>query len=300
MALYHLQGLLLFLQLVVVSECGDPYPVTATLQEDVGLPCLIPNLTSYRVKWTKDATDASQRKVLLVRPKTSKIQDAKRVTWKADEHEQMRLFLTKVQKSDEGVYSCEICRNWDCNIKNISLKVKDCKVLKPVKATPSTPVNLSCPVDTTSRQSGHQHISWKMLKGDNLFSVTSDSVVINGTSLVFQSVSHRDVGWYRCRPGETQRCFEIHLQVGNDAVTTTIPALTTSEIISKTTDEHSSSSSSSGTVIPVVVPLVIIGIIIMAALIGRFIGRRRRTTQQPRRHFSGLISLEVISNLKAV
>ncbi len=103
--------------------------MTASQEEDAALPCInstVMNAKScYRVKWKKQATDSSQVKDILARPKTSKIRDAERVKWEADGNGQMSLFLTKLQKSDEGLYSCEIWQGWDCIlVKNIILKVK--------------------------------------------------------------------------------------------------------------------------------------------------------------------------------
>lgn len=74
---------------------------------------------------TKYATHNSQMRVILARPKTLKSPDAERVRWEADADGQMRLLLTKVQRSDEGLYGCEIWLAWDLvHAKNISLKVK--------------------------------------------------------------------------------------------------------------------------------------------------------------------------------
>lgn len=102
--------------------------VFATEGENVALslPLSKPNdQNCYRVKWTKGASDTRQGEVILARPKTPKFQDAARVRWQANEHGKMFLFLTKLQKSDEGLYSCEVCTGWDCEfLRNVSLKVK--------------------------------------------------------------------------------------------------------------------------------------------------------------------------------
>ncbi|XP_078108016.1 uncharacterized protein LOC144519008 [Sander vitreus] len=275
MAHFYSQGLLLIVLLIVISECRGIETVNTSPEEDVVLPCF--NLSvmdpkrCYRVKLVKYATNTSQVKVILARPKTHNLQDAKRVKWQADGNGQMSLYLTKSQKSDEGLYGCKIWQGWDCvSVKNISLKVKDCKFLQAVKAAPSTPVNLNCPVDTTSGQ-GPQNISWAIVKGGNPVSVNSKRLVINGTSLAIRSVHYSDSNWYRCNYvlGKKLRCFEINLRV---------QALTTSK------------EGSNGTVIAVVVASIVIGIVIIAALIGLFIYRRRNTqriTQQTQRHPAG-------------
>ncbi|XP_031708344.1 uncharacterized protein LOC116386358 isoform X2 [Anarrhichthys ocellatus] len=168
MAHLYLQGLQLLVLLIVKSECRDILPKTvfASKEEDIVLPCFENYRTTscYRVKLIKYATDASQMKVILARPKIPKLKDAERVKWDADRN--VSLFLTKTQLSDEGLYGCEIWQGWDCiHVKNISIKVRDCKTLQAVKASPGSPVNLNCPVNVTSGQQGPQNISWAMLKG---------------------------------------------------------------------------------------------------------------------------------------
>ncbi|XP_042346866.1 uncharacterized protein LOC121946368 [Plectropomus leopardus] len=294
MAQFNPQGLLLLVVLVVKSECIDNSPVTeyvsASQEENVVLPCfdsyVMDPKNCQRVKLIKYATDASQEKVIFARPKTPKFQDAKRVKLEADRNGQMSLILTKSQKSDEGLYRCEIWQGWICVlVRNISVKVKDCSKHPPVKAVPGTPVTLNCPVNITSGQQGPQNITWALEKGGNPVSVSSNRVVINGTSLAVQSVDYSDSGWYRCtyKLGQTQRCFIINLllqEEENVVMTTAAPALTTSEIISEAPEERRSGTFTA------VVASVITGTVIMAALIGLFIYRRcnnHRVTQHTQR-----------------
>nr|XP_046256678.1 uncharacterized protein LOC124065375 isoform X2 [Scatophagus argus] len=278
MAHFYLQGLVLLVLFMVISECGDISTVIAYQGEDVALPCFNFNGTDpkscYRIRWMKSATDTRQIKVILARPKTPKIQDDERAKWEADGNGKMSLFLTKLQKSDEGLYNCEI---W-----------QECKVLQAVKAAPGTLVELNCPVDMTSGQQRTQNYSWVKLKGGNPESITSKNVEINGTSLFFQSVNYSDSGWYRCRDmfGQTQHCFEIRLQVqvDNAAVATTVPVPTTSEIIWKTMKEESSAAFIGA------VAAVSVVIALIAALIGLFIYCRhstQRVTQQTWRLSAG-------------
>ncbi|XP_034730357.1 uncharacterized protein LOC117946382 [Etheostoma cragini] len=243
----------------------------------------------YRVKLMKSDTNTSQLKVILARPKIHNLQNAKRIKWQADGNGKMSLYLTKSQKSDEGLYICEIWQGWDSvSVQKISLKVKECKILQAVKAAPNTNVNLTCPVDATSGQ-GPQNISWAIVKGGNPVSIISERLVIDGTSLAIQSVDYSDNNWYRCKYllGETLPCFEIYLGVQVEkVVTTTDTAPTTSEEMIWGTSEEGRN----GAVIAVVVASVVIGIVIMAALIGLFIYRRCNTpriTQQTQRHPAG-------------
>ncbi|KAL7393590.1 hypothetical protein ABVT39_013267 [Epinephelus coioides] len=288
------QVLLLSVLLTVISACKErpPMPVVVSQEEDVVLPCADSNVmdpkSCLRFK-VINATNASRMKVIFARPVTPEFQDAERVKLKADANGQVSLTLTKSQKSDEGLYRCEIWQGWECIlVKNISLRVRDCKVPAAVTAAPSTPFNLNCPVEITSKQQGHQNISWAMLIGGKPVPITSKGVVVNETTLVFKSVNYSDSQWYRCEYmlGQTRRCFDIKLlvqEVEDVAVTTTAPALTTltsTEIISEPEKEESS-----GAFIAVVAS-VIIGIAIMAALIGLFIYRRCNTPRVPQQTLS--------------
>ncbi|XP_049440528.1 uncharacterized protein LOC125893710 isoform X1 [Epinephelus fuscoguttatus] len=316
------QVLLLSVLLTVISACKErpSMPVVVSQEEDVALPCADSNVmdpkSCLRFKLI-NATNASRMKVIFARPETPEFQDAERVKLKADANGQMSVTLTKSRKSDEGLYRCEIWQGWECIlVKNISLRVRDCKVPAAVTAAPSTPFNLNCPVEITSKQQGPQNISWAMLIGGKPVPITSKGVVVNETALAFQSVNYSDSQWYRCEYmlRQTRRCFDIKLlvqEVEDVAVTTTAPGipkilyiliklqlngvfiteicflsslalttLTNTEIISEPEKEESS-----GAFIAVVAS-VIIGIAIMAALIGLFIYRRCNTPRVPQQTLS--------------
>lgn len=235
--------------------------VSAFREGDVLLPCFIPANTSpqscYRVKWTKRAADHSTKlSVILARPETPKFPDAEGVKWEGNGKENMSLSLTRLDKSDEGQYSCEIWQGWDCIlVKNFSLKVKgniapfvlsilasfkfyfpnvllylnlitplsDCKSLHPVRAAPSTPAALHCPVDKTPGQHQPQNVSWSILKGGTEIPILQspdvsqlrESFGLDGLSLNITSVKLGDSGWYRCKYllGQNLRCFDVKLQV---------------------------------------------------------------------------------------
>nr|XP_033496258.1 uncharacterized protein LOC117265719 isoform X4 [Epinephelus lanceolatus] len=287
------QVLLLSVLLTVISACKERQHTNVVVyqEEDVVLPCADSNVmdpkSCLRFKLI-NATNASWMKVIFARPEMPEFQDAERVKLKADANGRMSLTLTKSQKSDEGLYRCEIWQGWECIlVKNISLRVRDCKVPAAVTAAPSTTFNLNCPVEITSKQQGPQNISWAMLIGGKPVPITSKGVEVNETALAFQSVNYSDSQWYRCEYmlGQTRRCFDIKLlvQVEDVVVTTTAPALTTltsTEIISEPEKEESS-----GAFIAVVAS-VIIGIAIMAALIGLFIYRRCNTPRVPQQTLS--------------
>lgn len=101
----------------------------ASQEEDAVLPCFDSNVVDpnscIRVKWIKRAAYGTPMKDILARPKTPGIQDAERVKWELDGNGHMSLFLTKLQKSDEGQYSCEVWHGWKrIHVKNVSLKMR--------------------------------------------------------------------------------------------------------------------------------------------------------------------------------
>ncbi|XP_035799368.2 uncharacterized protein LOC111588828 isoform X2 [Amphiprion ocellaris] len=285
MARFCFQPLLLFL-LIVVSECRAASPGTETVsghqEGDIVLSCLNPNVmdpkSTYRVQWKKYVTNTSRMEVIFMWPQ--KRQNAKRMKWEADGGGKGGLYLSKLQKSDEGLYSCEIWQGWGIVLsKNISLKVKDCKALPPVTAAPGTSVRLNCPLNVTS---GRQNVSWMMLKGNKHVSVNSKRFQVNGTSLVSQSVTTSDSGWYRCSHmlGQTQRCLVTNLlvqEVRTVFVATTVPLIITTaqEVTVRGVASTNRTEKSSGALIALVAS-VVLGIIIIASLIGLFMYRRSK------------------------
>lgn len=133
--IYTVCTLVLILKLIIILiSCyfkdNSPVPetVSGSQEEHAFLPCFNSSVmdpkTCYRVKWTKQETDSGQMKVILTWP-TTNLKDANRVKLEADENSKMSLVLNNLQKSDEGLYTCEIWKGWECILaKNISLKVK--------------------------------------------------------------------------------------------------------------------------------------------------------------------------------
>ncbi|KAM4600563.1 uncharacterized protein ACJ7VT_020495 isoform 2-T2 [Polymixia lowei] len=202
----------------------------------------------------------------------------------------MSLSLTRLNKSDEGLYRCEIWQGWNSIlVKNISLKPKDCKTLEPVKAAPNTEATLSCPLNTTSGQHQPQNVFWTVVKGGTenpIFQSPNiihlrESIEAAEASLVIHSVKPGDSGWYRCKylVGQSQRCFDMKLLVQDPLNATEIEqAVTTTEDIRTTQEERSAvtstedirttqEESSAGTSTGALVASLIIGIVIMTLLI---------------------------------
>ncbi|KAF3691805.1 hypothetical protein EXN66_Car007480 [Channa argus] len=307
MACFYLHCLLFLPLLIFRSECKADQTITDTVSasqgEDAVLPCFNSTVMDpkgcYRVRLIKYATDGSQvKKISFAWPKN--MQNANRVKWETGGDGKLHFYLTKLQKSDEGQYSCEVCQGWDCNlIKNISLKVKDCKISPAVRAAPRTSIILNCPAEMVSGQQGLKNVSWSVLKGGKPQSVNSKRVNLNDTSLIISSVNDNDNDWYRCQyPLEqSQPCFDIRLIVQEENVKTTfVPVITlkaaTQDALTKMDPILANTSQESTKAYIAVVASVITVTVIISALIGIFIYHRRNTlrvTQQAWNHQAGCV-----------
>lgn len=112
---------------MISCHLTDIPAVVGYREENVLLSCFDTSAivlnTGYRVIWSKCAADGTQKKNILARPITPEIKDAERVKW--EDNENGRILLTKLQQSDEGLYTCEVWQGWDrILVKNISLKIK--------------------------------------------------------------------------------------------------------------------------------------------------------------------------------
>ncbi|KAM4568045.1 V-set and immunoglobulin domain-containing protein 1-like isoform 2-T2 [Fundulus diaphanus] len=285
--------------LEVAPKCKGAETLSAFKDEDVALSCLNFNITDslncHRIKLTKKHTDAGDT-VVFAYPKKS--QEGKHVKLEANKKGQTCVFLTNLQKSDEGTYGFEIWKGWDMiNVTSISLKIKDCRTLKQETAKSGAPVRLSCSVDAEKAPS---NVTWAKLKGSNTVPVDPQRARTQGALLTIASVSANDGGWYRCDYilGQSQRCSKINLQVKGhqeDVFTTAtvpIPAFTnTQQVFSQVLQSNDKEGNETSSL---VVGLVITSIITLAALTGVFFYKRYKT----QRNHAGCIreSLDVYEN----
>ncbi|XP_028983848.1 uncharacterized protein LOC114842473 [Betta splendens] len=280
MAHPHPQSSLVFLLLMIITECKANSPdtvfVSAYKEEDKLLPCFNLTVTDpkscYRVRIVK-YDPAGGRSDVFAWPKNN--QDAARVKWKHDRNGQKSLHLTDVRKSDEGLYGCEVCQAWECVlVRNVSLKVKDCKASPPVKAALGKAILLNCSVGDVSGHRGALNVSWAMLKGGMPapVSVGSSRIKTTGASLALGSVEAADSGWYRCQVrGQSQHCYDINLLVQaheeeNDPAST-VPVTT----IIPTTEQAPESNSTTQSSEALTRAIVIIAGLVVSATLGLFL-----------------------------
>ncbi|XP_047454903.1 uncharacterized protein LOC125016449 [Mugil cephalus] len=282
MAEFYVQFLSLIL-FIVASQCRADSTVTETVstfkEEDVTLSCFNKSQTEpgQRIRWMRYDADAEKPRDIFVWPK--KAQDGPQLNERVDGNGQGQLFLREIQMSDDGLYKCEVWEGWDVLlVKEVSLKVKACKVLQTVKAVPGTDVKLSLPVNITSRAF---NISWGMVKGDKAVPIESERIEINGTSLAIRSVVDGDGGWYRCSCviRQTQRCFDINVLVQGFTTATTVPVSPrTTHQVGGTEFTHRKEESSES--LTTIITSVSVGILLICSLVGSYIYHRRRTRRR--------------------
>nr|XP_054596304.1 uncharacterized protein LOC129163303 isoform X2 [Nothobranchius furzeri] len=286
MALFYFGFFLVSVLLKAAPNCSAGSAAYETVigfkDKDVVLSCSDFNSTSCnRLRWVKAATETSAEKVIFLWPQTSQTsQDVKRATLETIERGEIR--LKSLEKSDEGLYSCEISAGWDrVRVKNTSLIVRECEPLKPKNAINGGSVKLDCQVNAT-----HSNISWAKMKGTQ-----SVSLKANGSLLTIQSVSAADYGWYRCSysVGQSQRCFMINLQVQEAVfVPTVVPdpeaKTTQSAATAREMVQTGEKLEGGGTLVPVL--SVVCVVVVLAALTGLFLHHKQRV-RQPLRHIAG-------------
>ncbi|XP_029958676.1 uncharacterized protein LOC115396793 isoform X3 [Salarias fasciatus] len=315
MAPFEVPGLLLMVQIIVSSECSDIQ--TVATHEAVTLFRLNSDEIDARSRF-KVIKYTSDKKTMVISEWPKQDQTAKRMSWEPDGNGLVCLHLKNVQKSDEGTYSCEMWRGWDrVRVRNMTLKVKDCKTFPAVKAKPDSSFRLQCSVDITPEKQRPQNVSWAKLKGLHHEPVDSQRVGTDNT-LIIQTVSYSDSGWYRCNYvlGKTKRCVDVRLNVqGNPyhykmlhlvlSRTANInisqfpeEADDTSEATTATTipntPTHTLQGSHFANLITLLVP-VTFGLV-TATILGLFFYCRQRRRTVPKQHQIAGISIEFLEN----
>ncbi|XP_023186118.1 uncharacterized protein LOC106699599 [Xiphophorus maculatus] len=282
MAHLYFQVCVLVFVLEVPPRCRGAETVSAFADEDVVLSCLNVSITDpsscYRIRLVNN-TDAMNPSVIFEYPKKS--QDAKRVNLEANRKGQTCVFLKTLQGSDGGAYNVEIWKGWDkIMVTHISLKVKDCRNLKPEVTKLGQNVSLNCSVDGETAPS---NVTWAKMKGTDSVPVNLPRMEMKGISLTIKSVSDSDTGWYKCDYilGQSRRCSKINLRFRGHQETTMIPRSAFTETRQGSLNIASETNRTEGSETSIlVVVLTMTSIFTLAALTGVFIYKRYKTQRK--------------------
>ncbi|XP_077066867.1 cell adhesion molecule 2-like isoform X1 [Siphateles boraxobius] len=139
------------------------------------------------------------------------------------------LHLKNISLSDIGHYECQVYKDWDClNATLFNLKVKECKTLDSVHATPDSSVLLPCSEHPLQYRT--DQVTWKILHGHQSTEIAqyrpphkpSNSTerdprplyqrarILGNGSLLIRDAVNTDGSWYRCRVSE-KTCYEVKL-----------------------------------------------------------------------------------------
>ncbi|XP_039535341.1 uncharacterized protein LOC120484309 [Pimephales promelas] len=158
------------------------------------------------------------------------------------------LDLKDISLSDDGIYDCQVYNDLDClKTTQFILRVKECKTLNAVHATPNTSVLLQCsehPQQNRTDQEiwtivvGHQSVDISKYRPPHKPSNSAERVLkplyerakkLGNGSLLIRDAVNSDELWYRCRVSE-KTCYEVKLVMKGDGTshsTTKLETLST-------------------------------------------------------------------------
>ncbi|XP_048008300.1 uncharacterized protein LOC125243063 isoform X2 [Megalobrama amblycephala] len=139
------------------------------------------------------------------------------------------LYLKDISLSDQGRYECQVYKDLDClKTTLINLRVRECKTLDTVHATPDSSVLLPC--SEHPLQNRTDQVTWKIFHGHQSTEIAqyrppnkpSNSTerdtrplyerarILGNGSLFIRDAVNTDGSWYQCRVSE-KTCYEVKL-----------------------------------------------------------------------------------------